>query len=39
MGSVKDRLRAFYHWNDKEGLEQAQSICAAHKVDLAEIED
>ena len=39
IDSVKDRLGAFYHWNDKEGLEQALSICAEHKVDLEEIED
>lgn len=39
IDSVKDRLGAFYHWNDKEGLEQALSICAEHRVDLEEIED
>lgn len=39
IDSVKDRLGVFYHWNDKEGLEQALSICAEHKVDLKEIEE
>ena len=39
IDSVKDRLGAFYHWNDREGLEQALCICAEHKVDLEGIED
>ena len=35
--SVKDRLVSFYHWNDKQGLEQALSICLEHKIDLVEV--
>lgn len=39
IDSVKDRLGAFYHWNDREGLEQALSICREHEIDLKEVED
>jgi hypothetical protein len=38
IDSVKDRLASFYHWNDKEGLEQALSVCVEHKIDLEELE-
>lgn len=38
IDSVKDRLASFYHWNDKQGLEQALSICTEHEIDLKEIE-
>ena len=34
---VKDRLAAFYHWNDKQALEQAVLVCRDQRVDLAEI--
>jgi len=34
---VKDRLVAFYHWNDLQCLEQALLVIAAKKVDLQEI--
>lgn len=36
--SVKDRLASFYHWNDKQGLEQAINICLEHEIDLQEVE-
>lgn len=35
---VKDRLAAFYHWNDKPALEQAVMVSQAQSVDLKEIE-
>jgi hypothetical protein len=38
VDSVKDRLASFYHWNDKQGLEQAISICHEQEIDLSEVE-
>ncbi len=35
---VKDRLAAFYHWNDRQSLEQAVLVCEAIKIDLKEVE-
>lgn len=35
---VKDRLAAFYHWNDRQSLEQAVLVCKDNDVDLNEIE-
>jgi hypothetical protein len=35
---VKDRLAAFYHWNDRQSLEQAVLVCKAVEVDLKEVE-
>jgi len=35
---VKDRLAAFYHWNDTQSLEQAILVCADNDIDLKEIE-
>jgi len=34
---VKDRLAAFYHWNDHQALEQAVMVTHAKKVSLKEI--
>lgn len=34
---VKDRLLAFYHWDDRQCLEQAILVCKDNKVDLEEI--
>jgi hypothetical protein len=34
---VKDRLAAFYHWNDRQCLEQALLVIESRKVDLREI--
>jgi hypothetical protein len=35
---VKDRLAAFYDWNDRQSLEQALLVCKSNPVDLREIE-
>ncbi len=35
--SVRDRLAAFYHWNDKQGLDQAVMICLKQKVSLFKV--
>jgi hypothetical protein len=35
--SVKDRLAAFFHWNDRQGLDQARMIVAKHSVDKSDI--
>jgi hypothetical protein len=35
--SVKDRLAAFYHWNDPQALEQAVMIGKIQKISLPEI--
>ena len=34
---VKDRLAAFYHWNDIQSLEQALLVAKKQKIDLKEI--
>lgn len=35
---VKDRLAAFYHWTDRQSLEQAVLVCKEIEVDLKEVE-
>ncbi len=35
---VKDRLAAYYHWNDRQSLDQAVWVAEAKKIDLNEIE-
>jgi len=35
--SVKDRLAAYYHWNDPQALEQAVMVAKAQKVNLMDI--
>jgi hypothetical protein len=35
---VKDRLAAYYHWGDRQSLEQAVSVAQDNKIDLDEIE-
>ncbi len=35
--SVKDRLAAFYHWNDFQALEQAVMVAKARKLNLSEV--
>ena len=35
---VKDRLAAYYHWGDLQGLYQAELIAEVNKIDLDEIE-
>lgn len=34
---VKDRLAAFFHWNDRQALEQALLVARAQEVNLTEI--
>jgi hypothetical protein len=34
---VKDRLAAFFHWNDRQALEQAVLVAKAQDVDLDDI--
>jgi hypothetical protein len=34
---VKDRLAAYYHWNDLQCLEQAVLVGHAHPIDLREL--
>ena len=34
---VKDRLAAFYHWNDQPSLQQAILVCGHQEVDLREV--
>jgi hypothetical protein len=35
--SVKDRLAAYYHWNDPQALEQARMVAKACKINLWEV--
>ena len=34
---VKDRLAAFYHWNDRQALEQALMVAKNNKIDVKEV--
>ena len=34
---VKDRLAAYYHWNDRQSKEQAILVCKNNSVDLKEV--
>ena len=34
---VKDRLAAFFHWNDRQSLEQALLVAKAQRINLADI--
>ncbi|OGL43951.1 MAG: hypothetical protein A2W05_08235 [Candidatus Schekmanbacteria bacterium RBG_16_38_10] len=34
---VKDRLAAFYHWNDRQALSQALMVCKEQEVNLNEL--
>ncbi|QLH35245.1 MAG: hypothetical protein HWD61_03075 [Parachlamydiaceae bacterium] len=38
VDSVKDRLGAYYHWNDRQGLKQSINICLEQDIDLSEVE-
>ncbi|MDO8608410.1 MAG: hypothetical protein Q7R40_17905 [Phaeospirillum sp.] len=38
VDSVKDRLAAFYHWNDRQSLEQALMICKTKRINMKEVE-
>ena len=35
--SVKDRLASYFHWNDRQGLEQAIDVCLECKIDIKEV--
>ncbi|MCG2723100.1 MAG: hypothetical protein L6290_13975 [Thermodesulfovibrionales bacterium] len=35
--SVKDRLSAYYHWNDTQALDQAMLVAKAQKINLHEV--
>lgn len=35
--SVKDRLAVWYHWKDRQSLEQAVLVSEAHEIDLNEV--
>ena len=35
--SVKDRLAAYYHWKDRQSLEQAILIARGHEIDIEEV--
>ena len=35
---IKDRLAAYYHWNDIQSLDQAILVAKGNKIDLKEIE-
>ena len=35
--SVKDRLAAFFHWNDRQSLEQALLVAESQPIDLKEV--
>ena len=35
---VKDRLAAFFHWNDRQSLEQALHVARDQKIDLVEVQ-
>jgi hypothetical protein len=37
--SVKDRLAAYYHWQDLQGLEQAILVASRQTIDIKNIED
>lgn len=34
---IKDRLAAFFHWRDSQGLEQALQVGRAHRVAMTEL--
>jgi hypothetical protein len=34
---VKDRLASFFYWNDRQGLEQAITVCLDHKISIKKI--
>jgi len=36
--SVKDRLASYFYWSDRQGLDQAVSICLEQSINLKEVE-
>ncbi|MEN8153521.1 MAG: hypothetical protein ABFR75_05810 [Acidobacteriota bacterium] len=37
--SVKDRLAAYYYWDDQQSLNQALMVCEEYEIDLDDIRD
>ena len=37
--SVKDRLSAYYHWNDQQALEQALMVCKEQDIDIDNVRE
>lgn len=37
--SVKDRLAAYFHWNDQQAFEQALMVCKDQNVDIDNIQE
>lgn len=37
--SIKDRLASYFHWDDRQGLDQAIDICKEQKINIKEIEN
>ncbi|MCU0607057.1 MAG: nucleotidyltransferase family protein [Candidatus Edwardsbacteria bacterium] len=35
---VKDRLAAYYHWKDRQSLDQAVLVASKHQVDLKDVQ-
>lgn len=35
--SVKDRLAAWYHWKDRQSLNQARLVAHEHDIDIEEV--
>ena len=35
---VKDRLASYYHWSDRQGLEQALMVACDQEIDLKAVE-
>lgn len=36
--SMKDRLAAYFYWEDKQSLEQAEMLCKDQKINIKEVE-
>ncbi len=37
LDCIKDRLASFYHWGDKQALQQAVEVCRDRKIDFDEL--
>lgn len=38
IDTVKDRLLAYFHWDDPQSLEQAISVCLEQEIDYKELQ-
>jgi len=36
---VRDRLLSFYHWDDRQGLNQAIEVCLDHSIDMKKLRE